>query len=156
MLVLAGCPAGGAGSADATVDGAGDLTTTETGVDAGGADTGFVDTGFVDTGFADVVPEGPPAACTALGQSCGAGTFCYPFPFAEMATGESRCAAYQPPGVPSPQCDSQVQCPGGSVCATLFSLSTDCHRVCNIDVPACVAGMECIPLAGYPRMGLCL
>lgn len=142
MFVVFGCRAGNAGNA-------GNAGSTDATTDA-------TDATISDVSVVEVVTDAAPAACALLSSGCAAGTYCYPFPFAEMATGEARCAAYQPPAGPSPQCDSEVQCPGGTVCATLFGISTDCHRLCNIDLPACGDGMECIPLAGYPRAGLCL
>ncbi|HEX2657624.1 MAG TPA: hypothetical protein VHU40_05105, partial [Polyangia bacterium] len=95
--------------------------------------------------------------CALLASAgCGGGTFCYPYPFNEMPTGETRCAAYQPVAEPSPQCESHVQCRGGSVCATLFAIDTVCHPLCDMNAPHCAAGMDCIPLPGYAPAGLCL
>jgi hypothetical protein len=137
-LLLGGCRVDDSAAPDATAD-AGDLLT-DSGEDG-----------------ADAAPDAAPQPCDLLAAGgCGSGTSCYPFPFREMATGETGCAAYQPLEGRSPQCDAHFQCPGGSVCATLFALGTDCHRLCDVNVPTCAHGMECIPLAGYPRAGLCL
>lgn len=130
----------------------------------GGCD---IDSAATDAGTdaaADVVAPGldaggdaAPRPCALLGSAgCGRGTFCYPFPFNEMPTGETRCGSFQPVAEPAPQCESHVQCPGGSVCATLFAIDTVCHPLCNLDAPHCAAGMECIPLPGYDPAGLCL
>jgi len=142
LLLGGGCRVDDSAARDATTD-AGDPV-----IDSGedGADAA-----------PDVVSDVGPQSCDLLAAGgCGSGTSCYPFPFREMATGETGCAAYQPLDGQSPQCDAHFQCPGGSVCATLFALGTDCHRLCDVDAPTCAHGMECIPLAGYPRAGLCL
>ena len=101
------------------------------------------------------VPRRP---CDLLARAgCTGGTSCYPFPFNEMPTGEeTRCGTYQPLDEPAPQCDSHLQCPGGSVCATLFAIDTVCHRLCDVNLDACGQGMACIPLPGYEPAGLCL
>jgi hypothetical protein len=148
LILVCGCHAGGAGAGDAApVDAAldGDGAPVDAALDGDGAAADSPEDASAadgDGSALDSSVDATASGCALLGRNCPAGTNCYPFPFNEMAA--------------SPQCASHVECPGGSICSTLFSLGTDCRPLCDVAGAACPQGMECLPLAGYAREGICL
>ena len=121
--------------------------------DAQTRDVPDADGGSTDDAATD---GGTGAACDLLVPSCPGIEDCYPFPFAETPGGDARCGVFAAPDAALVVCESQLQCDGASLCATLFGLGTTCRPRCDVASPHCALGMACIELPAYPRVGICL
>jgi hypothetical protein len=113
-------------------------------------------TGVLDaaTSDADAAADAPGATCLLLQASCINNQACYPYPFESNNPTTTRCA-FPGTGDVAVPCQSQLECDSSSICSNPGDPSSVCLSRCDLSLPFCFSGSDCIALPAFPGVGAC-
>jgi hypothetical protein len=97
---------------------------------------------------------GPVMGCSLLQASCPSGQACFPYPF-ESPNPTTTACSYPGTGDVAIPCQTQLECDGSSICSNPGDPSSVCLARCDLTLPYCGFGSDCVSLKSFRGVGAC-